>query len=49
MSWEGGIYCVAGQGNRWHVGCGAMGVWARHRRLARNEAQRNDVPEKPRH
>jgi hypothetical protein len=25
-------------GNLWHVGCGAMGVWARHRRFARNEA-----------
>ena len=28
--------------NRWHVGCGAMGVLARHRRFAHNEAQRND-------
>jgi hypothetical protein len=35
--------------NRWHVGCGAMGFWAQHRRFARNETKWNDVPEKPRH
>ena len=29
--------------NRWHVGCGAMGVWARHRRFAHNGAERNDL------
>ena len=34
-------------GNRWHIGYGAMGVWARHRRFARNEAQRNDVSPSP--
>ena len=28
-------------GDRWHVGCGAIGVLARHRRFAHNEAQRN--------
>jgi len=28
--------------NRWHVGCGATGVWAQNSRLARNGAQRND-------
>jgi hypothetical protein len=33
------VNCV---GHRWHVACGAAGVWARHRRFAHNEAQRNE-------